>query len=103
VQQITPYTVYTFMHSHRDRQRLENQELSPVVVPEKDDEMRNTKQNACMSTVYDSIRSVRMSDHQRERALVAAQRAESIADAMVWLRNRFAALGNLFPRPSLKH
>ena len=44
-----------------------------------------------------------MTEAERDSAVKAMHDAEAIADAILWVRNKLAALGNFFLHPSLKH
>jgi len=44
-----------------------------------------------------------MSELDRQRAINAMRDAEAIADAIVWVKEKVAALGNYFLKPGLKH
>jgi len=44
-----------------------------------------------------------MTDAERDAAVKAMQNAETIVDAILWVRDRIAAVGNFFLHPSLKH
>lgn len=44
-----------------------------------------------------------MSEFDRQVAIKAMRDAEAIADAMVWVKEKVAALGNCLLKPSLKH
>jgi hypothetical protein len=62
--------------------------------------MRNAKG---YSTVYARIRELPISGTDRELALNAMRDAEQFADVILWIRDRFVALGGYFLKPSLKH
>jgi hypothetical protein len=44
-----------------------------------------------------------MSELDRQRALEAMRVAEGFANAMVWAREKLAAVGTWFLKPSMKH
>lgn len=65
--------------------------------------MSKVYQKGYPTDVYASIRATRMSEAERLAAVKAMQDAEAIAEALIWVRDKFAALGNFFLHPSLKH
>jgi hypothetical protein len=44
-----------------------------------------------------------MSDYERQKAVDAMQMAEGFANALIWARDRIAAMGTWFLKPSVKH
>ena len=66
-------------------------------------QMSNYNQRAFGSDIYTLIRAARMTEAERDSAVKAMHDAEAIADAILWVRNKLAALGNFFLHPSLKH
>jgi len=65
--------------------------------------MSNIKQRNSGSDIYALIRAARLSEAERDAALKAVQDAEAIANAILWVRDKLAAVGNFFLHPSLKH
>lgn len=65
--------------------------------------MRKSKQRHIGSDIYALIREARMSEFDRQLAINAMRQAEVIADAIVWVKEKVAVLGNFLLKPSLKH
>lgn len=65
--------------------------------------MRKSKQTAVGSDIYALIREARMSELDRQVAIHAMRQAEAFVKAVVWVKEKVAALGNYFLKPSLKH
>ena len=65
--------------------------------------MRNANEKTLDSGIYARIREVRMSGADRQNAIDALQQAERIAEAFLWLKEKFANIGHVFLKPSLKH
>jgi hypothetical protein len=65
--------------------------------------MRKAKQTTLDSGVYARVREVQMSEAERAMAISALHSAEQFAEVLVWIRDRFVALGQVFMKPSLKH
>lgn len=65
--------------------------------------MRKYKQSSVGSDIYARIGEVQMSDADRHAAIAALRQAEAIADGVLWIKEKVAALGNYFLKPSLKH
>jgi hypothetical protein len=66
--------------------------------------MANAKRVKVDSTVYERIRSVRMSEYERKAAINAMHDAEMIVDGFIWIARKIEFLGErLFLKPSLKH
>jgi hypothetical protein len=65
--------------------------------------MRKAKQTSFKSDVYKLLKDTRMSESDRLVAMNALQDAEMIADAFVWLKEKFETVGHYFLKPSLKH
>ncbi len=56
------------------------------------------------STIYATIRTARLSEHERQLALHAMRDADLIVDAIMWVVKKIEHLGErLFLKPSLKH
>ena len=62
--------------------------------------MRNAKLHA---NVYRRIQELPISAAERDLAINAMRDAEQFADLILWVRDRFVALGGLLLKPSLKH
>lgn len=65
--------------------------------------MRKANERAVDSVIYARINEAHMNEAERHSALSTLRSAESVVDAIVWLKERFAALGHYFLKPSLKH
>lgn len=65
--------------------------------------MRESNERVVISGIYARIRELPISRADREDAVQALRQAENITDGFIWLKEKFAALGNVFLRPSLKH
>ncbi|MBI2296293.1 MAG: hypothetical protein HYU76_09735 [Betaproteobacteria bacterium] len=65
--------------------------------------MRKDKQIAFGSDIYKLIRQARMSEYDRRLAFNATRQAEAFAAAVMWVKEKAAALGNYLLKPSLKH
>jgi hypothetical protein len=65
--------------------------------------MRKAKHNTFRSDIYKVLKDSRMSESDRLVAMNALRDAELIADAWVWLKEKFETVGHYFLKPSLKH
>ena len=65
--------------------------------------MSKVYQKGSASNIYALIRDARLTEAERDAAVKAMHDAESIANAILWVRDRLAAVGNFFLHPSLKH
>ena len=65
--------------------------------------MRKPNERAVDSVIYARITEARMSEFDRHAALNTLRSAESVVDAIVWIKEKVAALGHCFLKPSLKH
>ena len=65
--------------------------------------MRKVNQMAGGSDIYALIRKARMSDRERQVATDALRVAEAFADTLFWVKEKVAALGTYFLKPSMKH
>ena len=65
--------------------------------------MRNANEKTLDSGIYARLRKVQMSGADRQNAIDALQQAERIAEAFLWLKEKFANIGHVFLKPSLKH
>ena len=71
--------------------------------PERNDAMRKANRKRVNDAIYKRLAEVPMSDRDRERAISAIRHAESIVDAVVWVRERIASLGATLLKPGFKH
>jgi hypothetical protein len=55
------------------------------------------------SDIYNRIREIRMSEPERRRAIESIRTAESMVEALLWVKSKLAAVGTYFLKPSLKH
>jgi hypothetical protein len=65
--------------------------------------MRKANHTAFASDLHELIHRAQMTDYDRDEALAAADKAEALVDAIIWVKGKFAAFGNLFLKPSLRH
>jgi len=65
--------------------------------------MRKVNQNAVGSDVYALIQRAGMSELDRQVAVDAMRIAEAFADAVFWVKEKVAAIGTCFLKPSVKH
>ncbi|HXF65703.1 MAG TPA: hypothetical protein VNK67_03250 [Burkholderiales bacterium] len=65
--------------------------------------MRKANERTYYSNVYALLEQVPMSASERQVAISAMQSAEAIADALLWVREKFEGLGAFFLKPGLKH
>ena len=65
--------------------------------------MRKVNQTATGLDVYALIRKAHMSDLDRQIAIDAMRVAEAFADVVLWVKEKVAALGTCFLKPSMKH
>ena len=65
--------------------------------------MRKVNQSAVGSDIYALIRRAHMNDLDRQVAIDAVRVAEAFADAVFWVKEKVAAIGTWFLKPSMKH
>ena len=65
--------------------------------------MRKSNERRLDSGIYARISESRMNESDRHAALSNLHSAELIVDGLVWVQEKFAALGHYFLKPSLKH
>ena len=65
--------------------------------------MRETNERVVLSGIYRRIHELQITQADRQNAIRALQRAEQVADALVWIKEKLTALGGVFLKPSLKH
>jgi len=65
--------------------------------------MRKVKQSSFKTDVYKLLANTRMGESDRRAAINALQDAETIADGIMWIKEKFEALGHYFLKPSLRH
>jgi hypothetical protein len=65
--------------------------------------MRKANERAVDSAIYARISEARMNESDRRSALSTLRSAELIVDAIVWVQEKVAALGQYFLKPSLRH
>ena len=65
--------------------------------------MRKVNQSAVGSDIYAVIRRAQMSDLDRQIAIDALRVAEAFVDAVLWVKEKVAAIGACFLKPSMKH
>ena len=65
--------------------------------------MRKSNETVYDSGIYARLRSVNMRESDRQRAVEALRQAEDIAEAIIWVQQKLASIGQVFLKPSLKH
>ena len=65
--------------------------------------MRKVNQRSAGSDVYALIQRARMNDLNRQIAVNAVGIAEAFAEAVLWVKEKVAAIGTCFLKPSVKH
>ena len=65
--------------------------------------MRKGNQKAFGTDLYALIEKAHLSDRDRQVAQDAIHAAERFADAVLWVKDRIASMGNWFLKPSVKH
>ena len=65
--------------------------------------MRKSNERVLDSGIYARLRDVQMSAADRQDAVDALLQAERLADAFLWLKEKFADIGHAFLKPSLRH
>ena len=53
--------------------------------------------------VYQLVQRVQMTDRERQVAVGAIRIAEGFANAVLWMKEKVAAMGTWFLKPSVKH
>ena len=64
--------------------------------------MRKANERVLDSGIYKRLQSVQMSEADRRNAVAALVRAEQIAGAILWAKEKIADVGHAFLKPSLK-
>ena len=70
---------------------------------ERDKTMRNVNQIKAGSDIYALIQRAQMSDRDRQVAINSIRVAEGFVDAVLWVKEKVAAIGTYFLKPSVKH
>ena len=65
--------------------------------------MRKSNERTIDSGIYARLSGVNMRESDRQRAVAALRQAEDIADAIIWVQQKLASIGQIFLKPSLKH
>jgi hypothetical protein len=65
--------------------------------------MSKGKQRSFGPDIYALIQRAQMSDLDRQKAVDAMRMAEVFAGAVLWAREKVAAIGTWFLKPSMKH
>jgi len=65
--------------------------------------MRKSNESVFNSGIYARILQVQMSEADRRSAIAALHQATRIVEAIMWVKERFASVGHVFMKPSLKH
>ena len=53
--------------------------------------------------IYKRIGEIRLNEHERERVRHAIREAETIVDAILWVREKLSSIGTLLLKPGFKH
>jgi hypothetical protein len=64
--------------------------------------MRKANERVLDSGIYTRLKSVQMSEADRQNAVSALLKAEQVVAAFLWVKERIADLGQAFLKPSLK-
>jgi hypothetical protein len=65
--------------------------------------MRKIDQTTAGSDVYALLQKAHMTEHDRRVARDAMRIAVACGEAAFWVKEKFAAFGTFFLRPSVKH
>ena len=65
--------------------------------------MRKVNQRSAGSDVYALIQRARMNELDRQIAVNAVGIAEAFAEGVLWVKEKVAAIGTCFLKPSVKH
>ena len=65
--------------------------------------MRKSNEKTSDSGIYARLNGVNMRESDRLRAVAALRQAEGIAEAIIWVQQKVASIGQVFLKPSLKH
>jgi len=65
--------------------------------------MRKANCNSKFRLIERRLAETHMSARERERALDMVHRADAFADAIIWIKEKTAALGALLLNPGFKH
>jgi len=65
--------------------------------------MRKVNQKAHGTDLVALVEKARLSDRDRQVALDAIRAAERFTDAVLWVKEKVASMGNWFLKPSVKH
>lgn len=64
--------------------------------------MRHFQHWSAKPDLYALIRQTRLRESERDAAIQALEAGEAVAEAIFWLKEKLAAVGQLFLRPILK-
>jgi hypothetical protein len=65
--------------------------------------MRDSNQKIGFTGIYARIGELQLHRADRDNAIRALRQAERVADGLLWVKEKLAALGGVFLSPSLKH
>ena len=65
--------------------------------------MRETNEKVLNTGIYARIRALPLNQADRDDAIQALRQAERVASVLMAIKEKLAALGNAFLKPSLKH
>ena len=70
---------------------------------ERERSMRKVNHEVMGQNVYQLVQRVQMTDRERQVAVGAIRIAEGFANAVLWVKEKVAAMGPWFLKPSVKH
>lgn len=65
--------------------------------------MSKVNQKATGNSIYALIQRVQLTDRERQVAVGAIHIAEGVANAVLWVKGKVAAMSTWFLKPSVKH
>jgi hypothetical protein len=65
--------------------------------------MRKVNQKTFGTDLYALVEKAHISDRDRQVAIDAIEAAEKVANAVLWVKEKVASVGNWFLKPSVKH
>lgn len=64
--------------------------------------MRQANCKTC-SVIYKRLSEMQLGEYERRVAVYAMRDAEAIADAVIWVKEKIAALGAVLPKLGFRH
>ena len=65
--------------------------------------MRKGNQKRLGTDLYALVEKAQLSERDRQVAIDAIEAAEKVANAVLWVKEKVASMGNWFLKPSVKH